>query len=246
MTRIRYDPITPPVKAVFMDFGDTIVETMPLYVERLRISFGKLGVKKSFEEMERAYIEADWRSAASLIGREPFPQDAWRGLFAAVMVEKLGVRENTRALMLKLADEMTFIRPVRKLIEGASDFLDFCKSKRLILGLLSNNDGRTAAKCREVGIEKYFDIILDSTLEGIMKPNPEMFMRALEKTGVKASEALHIGDLLGCDVLGAQKAGIKAVWFHRRSHIPRTTGIHPDWTVHRFDEIEALLAESGG
>jgi HAD superfamily hydrolase (TIGR01549 family) len=191
--------------------------------------------------MERAYLEADWRSAASLLERNPFPQDAWRGLFAAVMIEILGVKRDMRSVMKQLSEQMSLIKPARKLIPGAKHFLDYCRQHNIKLGLLSNNDGRTREKCRDVEIEDYFDDILDSTVEGLIKPNPGFFRLALERIGVGASDVLHVGDLLGCDVLGAQKAGIKAAWYHRRKYMPNAVGINPDYTVHHFEEIEALL-----
>jgi HAD superfamily hydrolase (TIGR01549 family) len=245
MNNAKYQPISPPVKAVFLDFGDTLVETKPLYVERLRISFEKLGLKRSYEDMERAYVEADWRAAVVLLERTPFPQDAWRGLFAAIMIETLNIKQNVREFMKQVSEQMTLIRPERRLVPGAGKFLEFCKIKNIRLAVLSNNDGRTREKCREVGIEEYFDIIMDSTLEGIMKPNPDFFTRALDYMKVYAADVLHVGDLLGCDVLGARKVGIRVAWFNQRQYTPRDYKIaDPDYTVHNLKEIETLLGST--
>jgi len=243
MSRPEYKPISPPIKAVFLDFGDTLVETEPLYVERLRIAFERAGVSRTFDEMEKAFVEADWRSAAALVEREPFPQDAWQGIFAAVMAEVLNIGQNIRDVMREVTRQMTLIRPSRKLMPGSMEFLEFCRGRKIRLALLSNNDGRTREKCLEVGIEGFFGEILDSTKEGLTKPNPEFFRRALRRIELSAGEVLHVGDLLGCDVLGAQKAGLRAVWLHKRRYIARTV-IRPDFSVHEFKDLQAMLGET--
>lgn len=229
------------IEAVFIDFGDTLVATEPLYIERLRISFEKAGVSRSYPEIEKAYLEADWRSASVLISKTPFPQESWRNLFAAVMAEILNIKSNVAEVMKRVSDEMALIKPLRKLVSGAENFLDFCKSKGIRLILLTNNDGHIYEKCKEVKIENYFDFMLDSTLEGLIKPNPALFARALQKTGLHADAVVHIGDLLGCDVLGAQQAGIKAIWFHTREYTPRQSLIKPFEQVNNFEKLTEML-----
>lgn len=229
------------IKAVFLDFGDTLVETEPLYIERLRIAFERAGVPRSYPEMEKAYLEADWRSALAMITQKPFPQEAWRSLFAVVMAETLNIKDNVPGVMKRVSDEMTQIKPVRKLLSGARNFLDFCKANGIRLILLTNNDGHIYEKCKEVNIENYFEFMLDSTLEGLIKPNPALFTRALEKTGLPAKSVVHIGDLLGCDVLGAQQAGINAIWFHTRKYKPRQSAIKPFAQVASFEKLMKIL-----
>lgn len=230
------------IEAVFLDFGDTLVDTEPLYIERLRISFEKAGIPRSYPQMEKAYLEADWRSASALISKTPFPQESWRNLFAAVMAEILNIKDNVPEVMKRVSNEMALIKPIRKLMPGAKEFLNFCKSKRIRLILLTNNDGHIYEKCKEVNIENYFEFMLDSTLEGLIKPNPALFTRALEKTRLPPESVVHIGDLLGCDVLGAQQAGIKAVWFHTRKYTPRQSVIKPFEQVDNFEKLIEMLS----
>lgn len=245
MTEIKLKAIEPAPSAVFLDFGDTLVGTEPLYIERLRQSFENIGVIKTYEEMEKAYLDADWRSAVALLKREPFPQDAWQGMFAAIMGESLGLGHNAKELMTLLAREMTRIKPVRRLIEGVENFLKFSKERNIRMAVLSNNDGRTREKCRSVGIEDYFEEVLDSTLEKITKPNPAFFINALERMKLEPEEVLHVGDLLGCDVMGAQKAGIAAALFQIRDYKPEVDGVNPDYTVNSFSQVCELLAGAG-
>lgn len=47
------------------------------------------------------------------------------------------------------------------------------------------------------------------------KPRKEIFQLALKSTGLKGSEAVHIGDSLSSDVKGAGASGINALWLNR-------------------------------
>ena len=229
-----------PPRVIFFDFGDTLVETEPLYVERLRMSFEAEGISVTYEDMERAYLEADWRSAVALMGRKPFPAMAWRELFMAVMTQELHVKTKRRDLLHKVAERMTKIHPKRKLVPGAREFVELCSRNGIKMGVLSNNDGRTRAKAAEVGIVDHFELFLDSTLEGTPKPDPEFFRMAIKRMGARPGECLHIGDLLGCDIMGAQAAKIQAVWLQRRKYIPKAR-IKPDMTIKNFEELTRRL-----
>ena len=57
----------------------------------------------------------------------------------------------------------------------------------------------------------YFDLVLDSQLEKLEKPDPRFFALALERSGSRAERTVHVGDLYHVDVVGARGAGVEAV-----------------------------------
>ncbi|HHK5534388.1 TPA: HAD family hydrolase [Bacillus mobilis] len=65
---------------------------------------------------------------------------------------------------------------------------------------------------RALNIHTYTNTILVSEAEGIKKPHPEIFERALQKLDIKASECLYVGDHPENDVLGSERIGILGVW----------------------------------
>jgi len=81
----------------------------------------------------------------------------------------------------------------------------------LLLGVVSNSDGRVEEALRAAGLREYFDVVVDSGLMGVEKPDPRIFHAALTALGVAPEEALYVGDLYEVDVLGARAAGIEAV-----------------------------------
>ncbi|MEF7556355.1 HAD family hydrolase [Bacillus thuringiensis] len=65
---------------------------------------------------------------------------------------------------------------------------------------------------RALNIHTYTNTILVSEAEGIKKPHPEIFERALKKLDVKAEECLYVGDHPENDVLGSERVGILGLW----------------------------------
>ncbi|CAM5587060.1 L-2-haloalkanoic acid dehalogenase OS=Lysinibacillus sphaericus OX=1421 GN=LS41612_16550 PE=4 SV=1 [Lysinibacillus sphaericus] len=65
---------------------------------------------------------------------------------------------------------------------------------------------------KALNIDQYFDVILVSEWEGMKKPNPQIFINALEKLNVEPSESVFIGDHPENDVKAAQNVGMKGIW----------------------------------
>lgn len=91
--------------------------------------------------------------------------------------------------------------------------LEELKNNKIALGLITNGYGQFQMdNIKALDIEKYFDVILVSEWEGIKKPNPQIFMNALEQLNVEASESVFIGDHPENDVKAAQNVGMKGIW----------------------------------
>jgi HAD superfamily hydrolase (TIGR01509 family) len=76
--------------------------------------------------------------------------------------------------------------------------------------VVSNSEGHLAELFAELGIAHLFDLIVDSHLVGVEKPDPAIFAHALAHFGLPAAEVLHLGDVIATDVVGARAAGIRA------------------------------------
>lgn len=96
-------------------------------------------------------------------------------------------------------------------VEGSAESLARLRAAGLRLGVVSNSDGRVEEALRAAGLREYFDVVMDSALIGVEKPDPRIFQAALNALGVAPEEALYVGDLYEVDILGAEAAGISAV-----------------------------------
>jgi HAD superfamily hydrolase (TIGR01509 family) len=84
---------------------------------------------------------------------------------------------------------------------------------KAVLGIISNANGKLEEVTRRLGIRDYFNFVLDSGTEGVCKPDPEIFRRALAKVVMPPERAVHIGDHPIADVQGALNLGINAVHY---------------------------------
>ncbi|GAB3806917.1 hypothetical protein GCM10028868_36330 [Virgibacillus kimchii] len=86
-------------------------------------------------------------------------------------------------------------------------------TKNIALGMITNGKGQYQMNnMKALGIDQYFKTILISEWEGIKKPEPEIFQKALEKLNVLPSESIFVGDHPENDVKAAQNVGMKGVW----------------------------------
>ena len=91
--------------------------------------------------------------------------------------------------------------------------LEELKEKDLVIGMITNGFGQFQMdNIRALGIEKYFDAILVSENEGIKKPNPAIFERALTRLNIAPSESVFVGDHPENDVKASRYVGMKAIW----------------------------------
>ncbi len=79
------------------------------------------------------------------------------------------------------------------------------------LGIIANQPLGTEARLAQYGIRDYFSVVLSSAEEGLHKPDPALFRRALERAGCPAGEAWMIGDRPDNDVAPAKSLGMKTV-----------------------------------
>jgi putative hydrolase of the HAD superfamily len=113
--------------------------------------------------------------------------------------------------------------------------LDKLKSRDIRLGMITNGRGQFQLdNIKALGIGKYFDTILISEWEGIKKPDPEIFKRALNQLNVSAQQSIFVGDHPENDVKAAQNVGMKGVW----KKDPQWESIEADYIV---DDLAELL-----
>ncbi len=93
----------------------------------------------------------------------------------------------------------------------------------IAMAVVSNADGTVDAILAAAGVCQVGDgplvpvaAIVDSGAIGVAKPDPAIFTPALEALGTAAERTLHVGDSVHYDVVGAQRAGLRAVHFDPR------------------------------
>jgi putative hydrolase of the HAD superfamily len=127
-------------------------------------------------------------------------------------------------------------------LDGARETLRELKEHGLRLGLLSNTMWPSQFHEEELtrfGLIEFLDVLAFSCEVGLWKPNAPAFHYVIDRLGVSPLEAVYVGDVPPIDVVGAQRAGLHAVWM-------ATDGIElgdvqPDAVIHCLTELPAVL-----
>ena len=102
------------------------------------------------------------------------------------------------------------------------------------------SDGQTAYAVPElnaVGLSGYFDSIIVSGDFGYRKPDERLFTAALTAMKMEPSEVLYVGNDMYRDVYGAQRLGMKTVFFKSDQGTQGKEGVKPDYIIYNFPEL---------
>ncbi|MDH2387866.1 HAD-IA family hydrolase [Streptomyces sp. HNM0663] len=83
------------------------------------------------------------------------------------------------------------------------------------LGILSNSPPQVRDALRRDGLAPLFGAIVLGGEDSAEKPAAEAFRTVLDRLGVSAEHAVHVGNRLDSDVRGARDAGLRTVWLLR-------------------------------
>lgn len=109
------------------------------------------------------------------------------------------------------------------------------------VGLITNGPSQIQRdKIERLAIGDLFEVILVSEEEGVWKPDPLIFTRALDRFGVAPEAAIFVGDSPEHDIAGAQAAGILSVWINRRGR-EWPGGPRADREIRTLTELPVLL-----
>ncbi len=105
------------------------------------------------------------------------------------------------------------------------------------LAVVSNWEPSLEQTLQRLGLRSYFEAVVTSAVEGVGKPDPRLFLIALERLGITAGEAVSVGDNIERDVQAAQQAGLQGILLDRFHD-------HPDFTprVESLTELAEQLA----
>lgn len=135
-------------------------------------------------------------------------------------------------------------RPAHAVLGSAQALLDSLRARGIRTGVVANawpEPGRVLrADAEAFGLAKHLDVLVFSDEVDSRKPDPDIFLAALDALGVDPMSAMYVGDRLDTDVQGAANVGMttaQALWF-RADDSP--SAFEPDFLV--FTPMDVLNA----
>jgi len=225
-------PSLHPVRALLLDVGGTIL-LADLDLVGSVLAEERIVVAR--ETLQTALLEANRHYARAVSGGAE--HGAGLDLLLSTWLEHAGLSDadSARGLELLLAAHDRYCL-WRTVADGAAEGIAELRSAGVPVGVVSNSEGKLQQILDRAGLGGAFDTVLDSALEGLQKPDPEIFLRACARLDVAPGDALYAGDMPEVDVRGAIDAGLQGALID-------PYGAHPSYTeASRFSSVAALVA----
>jgi len=206
-------PLSPRLRrprAVIFDAGNTLLlMNYPVIASYL----GSRGHIVADADVHEAELRARVRLDPDLAPGASTESGATHGRYLRYVLEHLGIADEAEIAAIA-AWRRDYNAPVglwdRPDPEAAAA-LARVKRAGLVAGVISNSNGSVRSILEATGLAGHLDFVIDSSLVGVEKPDRRIFDLALGEAGVRADEAVYVGDLYSVDVLGARAAGLAAV-----------------------------------
>jgi len=241
-----------PIRMVFFDAAGTLFHVRGNLGEIYAEAMARHGARMPSQAIEMRFRKA-FASAPPL----SFPGASGDAL---VRLERVWWRTLVAEVMLPAGDFPRFEDCFNELWDlfqtpqaweldpEAQRLLDHLASRGVQMGIISNFDSRLRPLLRHLGIAPYFQSVTLATEEGVLKPNPEIFKRVMQRHGLEKSEAIYVGDNPKRDVEGARAAGMTPILVLRTRRVPGWATAPPPRPepppagVRQFSSLGELLA----
>ena len=232
------------VKAVFLDFYNTLVRFWPPLDEIQQAACKEMGLNVPKVGIRKGYVLADdymsrENAIKPLAERTPQERDEFFAEYERLILEGAGV-----GVSLRLAQQVW-----QMAIQVPKDFdlfddvlpgLELLKKRGIILGVISNLRRDMDALCRELGLEPYLSFCVTSAEAGAEKPHPPIYLAALQRANVSPEDAVHVGDQYHADVKGARAVGIVPVLLDREEWYE---GVNDCSRIASLPDLDRLISD---
>jgi putative hydrolase of the HAD superfamily len=227
-------------RAVLFDAGETIVHPHPSFPELLAQVLARQGHPVDPAEVrEKVHVVVDifttaasdgelWSTSAERSRR--FWDRVYRRLLAELDVPF------TDAVASSVYGAFTDLGNYR-LFPDVLPTLHRLRAGGLRMGVVSNFEDWLEQLLESLAVTSFFEVRVISGVEGMEKPDPRIFLLALDRLGVEPQEAVYVGDSVAFDVEPARRVGMVGILLDRRGRFPD----HPGPRIASLDELAGML-----
>lgn len=233
------------IKAIFLDFYNTLVQFWPPLDQIQQASCRELGLNVSAEGIKKGYAVADVyfnreNESHTLALRSDQERLDFFSRYEQIILDNAGL-----PVSLDLARQVWEMA-----ISVPKDFVPFddviptlarLHDQGYKLGVLSNLRRDMSELCERLGLAPYLDFCISSAEAGAEKPYADIFLAALKRVTVTPGEVVHVGDQHRSDVLGARAVGIHPVLIDRGGWYPE---INDCTKIVGLADLESLLLDA--
>lgn len=197
------------IRAVTFDVAGTLIEPHPSVGAVYSAALRRLDVGTLEAPALEFRFQETWRAR----GTFDYSRVSWAGLLRRVfdgVVDPADFDRAFEAVWLRFAEADAW-----RVHDDVNPCLDFLRRRGIRRAVVSNWDERLHAVMHAIGLAPGFEFILPSVEGAGPKPEPRLFLEAVERLGLNPGEVLHVGDSFREDVQGAREAGLAVCWLRR-------------------------------
>lgn len=208
------------IGALVLDVDDTIVDTRAAMTEAGTHAAAALWPDHghAHRDMALRYYDDPQRWFHRFAAGE-VPVEAMRLARLRDVAEAFAVELPADAHDRYLAAYVPAFRRVQRLFDDVPDLLAAADDAGVRVALLTNSTTvDTSLKLEALGLaDRFANTVVTTDTLGVGKPDPRVYLEACRLVETDPGSAVCIGDSLEWDVLGAIRAGLRAVWLDRGS-----------------------------
>jgi putative hydrolase of the HAD superfamily len=235
-SRIRYN-LRMPIRAVFFDLDDTLLDTSRSNFARAELAAARL--VEDYPEL----IAAELCECILAPHPEAHLGPLWPVWPSGVghVLEELGLHETPGGLA---AQGIWFFSGSEHLLTPTEGVVEAIRAlnSQITVGVITNGpDDIQRHKFRHLGLEDRVSVFMASERVGVAKPDPRIFQLAMQEAGVQPHESVFVGDILDIDITGALAAGMHAIWYNPARAQTQSQPAPSYYDLGSYRELAAIL-----
>jgi putative hydrolase of the HAD superfamily len=221
---------TVKLKATFFDVGNTLV------FQNRDVTLKPLHERGLFPT--RSQINVAERVARTTLDQQILAKDnvtvdrGYWDVYYQALLDELGIADSgLKSELARLAGQSSNWSVLADQAEETLAALH----KNYRLGVISNSDEHVAELLAKLGIGKYFDCIIASSVVGHEKPDRRIFEASVDCLGIEPEQAVYVGDIYSVDYLGASAIGMRPI-------LVDPYGVYSHTETRRIESLKDLVS----
>lgn len=228
------------MKAILFDFGGTIDTDGIHWSEQLWEIYNNYNVPVKKDQFEKAFVNGEKKLKAVMNKNDSLRETFNKKVKCQLeyLVENKYINNFSEALAKSIVNSCVEI----SLLYINKNKILFDDLKRSFkLGVVSNYYGNLNTVLEETGIKDFMNIIVDSTIENVYKPDPQLYEIAIQRIGIDHTDTYIVGDSYKNDIDPGKKLGAKTVWLDVKSWTRPADTSCADYKINTLSELKEIV-----
>ncbi|GLV59777.1 hydrolase [Dictyobacter sp. S3.2.2.5] len=223
----------PRIKAVTFDAGDTLIHLWVHKTRRFAYLCEQIGIPPLAPDAAKLAAVACERFFQERY-KGPSKHLEWWLNYHIVGLQAAGVQGNLRELAQAIHEVWNQLPETWVLDPETIITLDCLRQRGIRLGVISNWDGNLRQILQDLNILSYFEMVLDSHIVGVRKPDPAIFRMFSQACKLEPAQCIHVGDSPDADESMALSVGAISLLYDPLECLPSKGG-------HRISELSDVV-----